>query len=200
MELLRLHCVTGIRNFFWWKLSLFLFFTLVVVILFAVGCFHVCQGTGAMIGMILLRIFAPKIVTWNEGDFHAVRIFGIIIFVYVFMLAKFSAIQFAIRCRLINNLIGVWNRRFRVCLHGSGWDHSLQQITWNAITIYLIFSAEDEQKRMIRSSRAYLFKDHCVWVNILEGANKEIFLQIESFFIMVVRMKTNEFLVPENKL
>lgn len=44
---------------------------------------------------------------------------------------------------------------------------------------------------MLRSSRAYLFKDHCVWVNILEGANTEMFLQIESFYVMVVRFYFN---------
>lgn len=119
MELIRLHCVIGMKGFVYWKLGAMIIFLIVLIAIFFLKIFHICLGTGAFTGVLLLRMFNPEIIMSSKENFQPARVFGSFVFIYVFLVVKFSAIQFAVRCHMINQLVAVWNRRFRVCLHGS---------------------------------------------------------------------------------
>ncbi|CAL8110237.1 unnamed protein product [Orchesella dallaii] len=86
---------------------------------------------------------------------------------------------FFYNCRILGNILKIWNNRFEFCLH----KHILEMASPKTNK-----ETRQEARESKRTSRGNLFQDHLVIFNLLEGVNAQFEVIMESYYLTTMIM------------
>ncbi|ODM93108.1 hypothetical protein Ocin01_13569 [Orchesella cincta] len=177
VELLHVDVGTDVAKAIWRHLAAILIFSVAMVVLLILNMVPSVSGAGSMLFVIMIRIF-NRYCLWDPNLyiyklFFAAYLLFIIISGYLFML------WFFYNCRILANILKIWNNRFEFCLH----KHLLEMASAQANK-----QTRKEASESNRTSRGNLFQDHLVIFNLLEGVNATFETIMESYYLTTMIM------------
>ncbi|CAL8111147.1 unnamed protein product [Orchesella dallaii] len=177
VELLHLDVGKDVSKSLWRHLGVITLFVVIITILLISNAFPGVSGAGSVLYIVMMRLWNPYCL-WDPALYILKLVFAAYL-LYVMVGGHLYAFWFFYNCRILGNILKIWNNRFEFCLH----KHFLEMAS-PEIRKEIRAGTKDSH----RTSRGNLFQDHLIIFNLLEGVNSQFEVIMESYYLSTITM------------